>query len=397
MKVQKRFLGAALAVAAVGALAGCGGGGGGSQGIEGKTIKIGASVALSGPIATSGTATVCGLKAYLEAVNADGGINGYKFDIEAQDNQYDPGIAATVARDFATDGVFAVVVSGTSSEQASVPVLKARGIPIISTIDGALVTPPKWKGEFSYYPSYASDGASAARFTAEELGEKSASVVAFSPPGEPAGDAFVETFEKAGGKVAASETLAPEVTDFSAMAQKLKRAGAPVVYAPLVDTQLAGLQKASDAVGYRPKWISWTISEGPSYRELAGDLSEGVYFSQWATSDSQTGDPAVKDYLDAVKKVKGCEDRASESVTKTGYAEGAMIAYAVEKASADGKKPTADALIEALGSAKDQQFGLTPGVTFDDQSHAGVRQDSFWQVKGGKLVMVRDFEPLSGS
>lgn len=394
MDVRNRLSTAAVAALSATVLAACGSDGSGTTGVDGDTIKIGVSVTLSGPVASSGTATECGVRAYLEAVNEDGGVNGYQFEVTAKDNQYDPAIAATVARELATDGVFAVVVSGTSSMEASVPVLEARGIPVLGALDGALVTPPDWEGVFGYYPSYAKDGASAATFTSEELGVDEASVVAFSPTAEPAAEAFEETFEAAGGTVSASETLTPEVTDFAAMAQKLKSAAAPVVYAPLVDTQLAGLQKAADAIGYNPDWISWTISQGPTYQELAGDLSEGVYFSQWAVSDSQTDDPAVQDYLDAVEGVDGCANRAADAVTKTGYAQGAMIAYAVEQATEDGGEPTAEALIEELSSVEDQQFGLTPHVTYDDGSHAGIRYDSYWQVVDGQLELVRDFEPL---
>lgn len=365
-----------------------------SSGVEGNTVKIGLSVTLSGPLASSGSATECGVRAYLDAINANGGIEGYKFDITSKDNQYDPAVAAGVARDLASEGVFAVVTSGTATTQASVPVLKARGIPVLGSLDGGLVSPPKWEGEFGYFPSYEKDGSSAATFIREELKEDSASVVYFSPPGDPNSHGFETTFEDSGGTLAANEALAPDVTDFSALAQKLKKAGAPVVYAAVVDTQLAGLQKAADAIGYDPQWVSWTLAQGPTYQNLAGDLAEGVYFSQWATSETETDDPAVQDYLDAVGKVKGCEDRTAEALVKSGYAQGAMIAYAVEQIVSDGDDPTPAGLIDVLGKVTDQQFGLTPHVTFDDDSHAGVRQDSYWKVVDGQLELVRDFAPL---
>lgn len=393
-----RNLAVPAVLTALAALAACGSDEGSSAaaGVEGGTVKIGLSVTLSGALASSGSATECGVRAYLEKANAEGGINGYTFEFSSKDNQYDPAIAATLAREMASDGVFAVVVSGTATTQASFPVLQQRGIPVFGSMDGAMVSPPEWKGGFGYFPSYEKDGESAATFIHDELGESTASVVYFSPPGDPNSQGFQKTFEAAGGTVAANEALAPDVTDFSALAQKLKAGGAPVVYAAVVDTQLAALQKATDAIGYDPEWVSWTHAQGPTYLELAGDLSEGVYFSQWAISETETDDPAVKDYLEAVGNVDGCEDRTAEALVKSGYAQGAMIAHAVEETTSSGEEPTPEGLIDVLSAVEDQQFGLTPHVTFDEESHAGVRQDSYWQIVDGQLELVRDFAPLPG-
>jgi branched-chain amino acid transport system substrate-binding protein len=390
-----RLAWSAIAVLAASALVGCGSGSSGAKGgVEGATIKIGVSSPLSGPLATAGTATKCGVQAYLQSVNDSGGIDDYKFEIHAVDNQYDPGIAASVARGFATDGTFAVVIAGTSTMEASVPILKARDIPVFGSPDGATLTPPEWEGLFGYNPVYEQEGASAVPFVRETLGLDKAASVFLSPAAQPASDAFVKAFKKSGGEVVANEALSPEITDYAPIAQKLKSSGAPVVYTTLVDTQLAGLQKASDAVGYKPKWVSWTIAQGPTYLDLAGDLAEDVYFSQWAIPETQTDDPAVQKYVKAVNSVKDCEELVGDTAVKTGYALGAAIVHGVEQATADGAKLEPDAFIEALSDVKDQQFGLTPHMTYDAKSHSGVRQNSYWQVKGGELKMVRDFELL---
>lgn len=386
----------AAAVLALG-LTACGGGGGGGTGsgndVEGKTIEVGVSAPLTGPAATAGTATVCGVRAALQ----DADVNGYSFEVSSKDNQFDPGISASVARDFSTDGAFAVVIAGSGPLEASTPVLKGRGIPVFGSPDGAIVSPPSWEGIFGYNAVYANEGASAADFVVEQLKQNEASAVYLAPAGESAGTSFKKALEAAGGKVPANEALAPDVTDFAGVAQKLQRAGAPVVYAPLVDTQLAGLQKAADAIGYDPIWVSWPIAQGPTYVELAGKLSEDVYFAQWAQPETQTDLPEVKEYVEAISKVKDCEEAAGDSSAKSGYALGKVILHGIDLITADDAKPTSKALIEALAEVEDQQFGLTPHMAYDDASHAGVRQNSWWQVKDGQLVLVRDFEPLPNS
>ncbi|MFF1553004.1 ABC transporter substrate-binding protein [Rhodococcus erythropolis] len=396
MNAYKSIATSTLAIAALCALSACGSGGTAENGgtVTGHTVKIGTSGPLSGPLATAGTATKCGVQAALEAKNGEGGVNGYTFEVVNKDNQYDPGIAASIARDFASDGIFATVVAGTSTMEATNQVLEPRGIPVFGSPDGSAMTPPKWKGAFGYNAEYTREGASAATFIHDTLKQTEASAVYLNPAAKPNAESFASAFEAAGGNVAANEALAPDVTDFAGMAQKLSSAGAPVVYATLVDTQLAGLQKATAAIGYTPQWVSWTIAQGPAYLDLAGGLAEGVYFSQWAIPASETSDPAVQKYLAAVNSLPECADLVGDNATKTGYAIGSVIAHGVEQATADGKELTSDAAIDALSDVQDMQFGLTPHMSYDDNSHAGVRENSYWQVNSGSLTMVRDFEPL---
>jgi ABC-type branched-subunit amino acid transport system substrate-binding protein len=399
MNVYKCVATSTVAVAALCTLSACGSGdsaaGGGT--VTGKTVKIGTSVPLSGPTATAGTATKCGVQAALETANKEGGVNGYTFEVVNKDNQYDPGIAASIARDFASDGVFATVVAGTSTMEATNQVLEPRGIPVFGSPDGSAMSPPKWKGTFGYNAEYSREGASAATFIHDTLTQTKASAVYLNPAAKPAAQSFESTFEAAGGTVAANESLAPDVTDFAGIAQKLSSAGAPVVYATLVDTQLAGLQKAAAAIGYAPQWVAWNIAQGPAYLDLVGGLAEGVYFSQWATPSSETTDPAVQKYHAAVNALPECANLIGDNATKAGYAIGSVIGYAIEQATAGGKELTSDVAIDALSNVNDMQFGLTPHMSYDAESHAGVRENSYWQVKAGVLTMIRDFEPLPSS
>jgi hypothetical protein len=56
----------------------------------------------------------------------------------------------------------------------------------------------------------------------------------------------------------------------------LKDSGAQgVAYAGA--SQLAGLQKAADAIGYHPKYVSFYGNLVPAYVKLAGPLAEGTY------------------------------------------------------------------------------------------------------------------------
>jgi ABC-type branched-subunit amino acid transport system substrate-binding protein len=394
---MKKLLGS-LATVAVGVtvLAGCGSGAGAAS----KTIDIGFSVPLSGPIASTGFAQACGFKAYIDAENKAGGINGYTIKVNQKDNQYDPATAASIARGFATGGkTFATYVVGSATSEASLPVLQPRNIPMFATADGALYSPPKWKGEFGYFPDYSDEAASAANFVTGKLGATKVAHVYFGGAvGATSVNKFKDGVQAAGGQDVLDQEVPATTTDFTPIAQKLKDANAPVVYAQLVDAQIAGLQKAAAAIGYNPKWVMWNISYGSTYLSLAGKLAVGNYVSQWAWPVTQESEPTVKTFLDDMKAEGGkCAGQIYESNAATGYGVAAAMSYGIQQATKGGAKPTVDSFISDL-SFSNKPMGTTPQMTYSSDSHAGVSANSYWKVtstaQGGSLKLAQGFTPL---
>jgi ABC-type branched-subunit amino acid transport system substrate-binding protein len=396
---MKAISSSAIAVGAACALAltACGGSSSDSGSGTGKALTIGLSVPLSGPAAAAGTGQGCGVKAALTAANARGGVNGHKFEIDEVDNQYDPSVAASAARDFAAKNAFAVYVAGTATTDSSRPPLQARKIPLFSSADGAVFVPPKWEGDFGYYPPYATEATSAATFIADKLGKKM-SFVYVGGAADASGAAFPKAVQGVGGTLAHVEGVPATTTDFAPVALKLKSVAAPVVYSQLIDTQLAGLQKAAAAIGYKPIWVIWPIGYGPTYLQLAGPLAQGNYVSQWATPATQTSDAQVKVFRKAVTDLGGkCADQVDDTNVATGYAVGQVMIYGVDKTSAGGKVPTTDSFIKSL-NFKDQSFGTTPNMSYSAGSHAGVSGNTYWKITGvtggGTLQSVAPFTPF---
>jgi branched-chain amino acid transport system substrate-binding protein len=382
----------ALAVSAM-LVSACGGSDGGGTG-TGKTLKIAVSTPLSGPAAGAGTGILCGVKAYFDQANKRGGVGGYTFQVQEKDNQFDPAVSAQVARDLAGTDVFGVVIAGSAPLTASRAALKARQIPTFATADGSVFVPPKWPGEYGFYPEYTREAASAASFIHTDLREEKASLVYVgNATGEPASKGFPPAFQAAGGTVALSEAVPVQTTDFTPIAQKLKQAGAPIVYASVLDTQLAGLQKAAAAIGYSPKWVAWGVVWGPTYLKLAGALAQGLYVSQWSLPETQKSDPAVAEYRTAVGAA--CPGRLGDNGVKSGYAQAAMIAYGVKQLVDKGRPVTREQFIDTY-AFEDKQIGLTPGLTISKDDHAPIGANSYWQVASvkGDLKMIRDFTPL---
>jgi hypothetical protein len=144
-------------------------------------------------------------------------------------------------------------------------------------------------------------------------------------------------------------------------------------------------------IGYKPTWVAWPPAFTPSYLKLAGDLADGVYVSQFTTPTTETTDPAVADYLDAIGK--RCPEEIEATSTKQGWTFGAAIAAGVERASAGGQEVTPQSFIAALASGE-QALGLVPSVTYTADTRAGATKAATYQIENGVLVAKSPYAEL---
>jgi branched-chain amino acid transport system substrate-binding protein len=155
--MRKKLWTTALAVLAVSALAaGCSSSGKGSPSTganggssttggsgstaSGGTLKIGVISDLTGAFSSGFITAEKGAKAYVDAVNADGGVNGTKLSYVMGDTASSaPGALAAAQKLIQTDKVFAVVANSAVFFGAE-PYLLKQGVPVI----GAAIDGPEW-------------------------------------------------------------------------------------------------------------------------------------------------------------------------------------------------------------------------------------------------------------
>src|SRR5262249_29256032 len=81
-------------------------------GLSADSIRVGAALPMSGPIASVGEDIRGAIAAYLAEVNYRGGIYGRRIELVVADSQADPATSADATRRLVeTDGVFALVGS----------------------------------------------------------------------------------------------------------------------------------------------------------------------------------------------------------------------------------------------------------------------------------------------
>ncbi len=185
-------------------------------------------------------------------------------------------------------------------------------------------------------------------------------------------------------------SFAPSEVDFASYAEKIKASKADAVFAWAGPAVVPQLQKACDAIGYKPLWFGPYLNATPTYFRLGG--LDGAYFDSWLVPLTQTDDPAVVAFLDGLKKF--APNTTPGTLSETGWV-GAKVFVQGLKLVLDAKKPlTWTTFIDAMNTIHDWDAGLAKGVTYTPTSHPGVTRESILQAKDGKFVQVAPPAPL---
>jgi branched-chain amino acid transport system substrate-binding protein len=109
------------------------------EGVNAKTINIGSTGALSGPLGGYGANLKIGVNAALREINAKGGIHGRQLQFSMLDDAYVPARSADNAKQLvAGESVLALLSCiGTANNAAIMPTIEEMGIPYVAPLTGA--------------------------------------------------------------------------------------------------------------------------------------------------------------------------------------------------------------------------------------------------------------------
>ncbi|HVW42050.1 MAG TPA: ABC transporter substrate-binding protein [Amycolatopsis sp.] len=387
----------AASVAAAMMVAGCAGSGSdsGAGNDSGKQLLIGENTIISGTAAASYAITQ-GFEAYLKYVNDHGGVNGYTFRWEARDNAYSPSQSATVQGQLLAEDPFAISVIGTVpvTSAAQVSINSSSDVPLLVAADGAQVTSLSNQlkgGIFGYVPDYTKLGPYDAQFIIETLHDKNFAL-AFENDSlaQGAAGAIANYVTANGAKLAANVPMAATTTDFTPLATQLKSSGAKTVLSWANAGVTAGLQKAAAQIGYTPQWVTPFFALSQGYLQLAGAAGEGTYIDGVSPPPTDTGDPAVKTFVDATTAYA---KPATTGSGQQGWELAAVLVQGIRQATANGQALTKENFKAAV-----KQINTKVEMSQLDYraQNWGATQAGMFQVKSGQFVSVKDFTKLPG-
>src|SRR4051812_40225771 len=108
-------------------------------GVTPNKIVLGQAAVFSGPAAQLGIQMRNGIKAYLDHVNAAGGVHGRKLELVSEDDRYEPSVAPAASRKLIEEHkVFALVgYVGTPTGAQHLPVVTQAKVPLVGMFTGA--------------------------------------------------------------------------------------------------------------------------------------------------------------------------------------------------------------------------------------------------------------------
>src|SRR5262245_9190911 len=377
---------------------------GGAQSFaQDKEIVFGLQCDRTGATASVGTILCPGYQDYIALVNSKGGVEGYKIKVLEIDHEYKvpPGMEAHER--FKKEGAVIEFVYGTP--HAAALTKKLEEDKILGTTPGFGTSVAADGKRFPYlFPiaaSYWSQGGAAVAFVKEKLGDLKGKKIAYLFYDNPAGKEplpILEDLAKAEGFEL--RTFAVPAPGLEMGAQILDITGR---FKPdFIITHLFGRSPSVSIKELKGKGyplskviaLVWGSAEADIIAAGGMAVAEGYNTIQFAGVGKDF--PVLKDIV-AMYKAQGKE--APKEMDSTVYYNRGVLNAAVHvealrnaiKAKG-GAMPTSDDVKKGMESIKGVTLGgLMPPLEITPTDHEGGGWCQIWTVKGGKLVMVKDW------
>ncbi len=349
---------------------------------EKDTIKFGVAGAHSGELASYGIPSVNAAKLVIDAVNAKGGINGKMVELLAEDDVCKPEVATNTATKLVSEGVDVVlghICSGAT--KAAMPIYKNAGILVMSP--SATNPGLTQSGDYpNFFRTIAPDDAQAqvdVDFALDTLGYKKIAVLHDKGDYGKGFAEFAKKFIEESGKaeVVLFEGLTPGQPDYSAVLNKVERAGAEAIIFGGYHPEASKLVKMMKKKRIKGTFISDDGVKDVTFIKVAGKSAEGAYASG---PQDNAANPLSKAAIEAHKKEFGKDPGA---FFENAYAATLVMLNAIEKAGSTD--------LAALKKVLQTEKVHTPvgNIYFDDKGDAIGVGFSVYQVQNGTFVEMK--------
>jgi branched-chain amino acid transport system substrate-binding protein len=324
-------------------------------------IKLGTLMPMTGFVAVYGEMFVAGMRLGVEDVNAAGGVNGSKIELQVEDDQFKPEQSVLLFRKLVSDGAFAILgpVSGTAWENVS-PVANQMKTPAVNfTALKPGITVKPWAIRIQP-PDDTMVPEGVAEFVKKFPNVKK--IVVAGDTREASSAAAIEEYKKVVAKFGLQVVEILEyqtgTTDFSPIAIKIRGHAPDAVFISSLGGVTLRLLKELEAQNFdKPVLVtaqSWT---GPIIN-LFGSAGKNLYAMGFNTNEPVPGNPKHADYTARFLKWSAgtkIPQPANVSNTTMAYDTVMLLADMMRKAKVDGSTKPEQARVkitEALSQLK---------------------------------------------
>jgi len=364
----------------------------------GEAIRIGASVALTGPIPDPGRDIANGAELAVDDINAAGGIMGRLVELVLEDGACDGDAGTVVANKFAADSSIVAVSGGTcTGETLGVrPILEAARIPFVSP---SATNPAVLAGECDVCNRVVLgdqlQGGPDAEYAFEVLGVTSVAIMHDnSDYGLGLAEIFRDRFEELGGTVTSFEGIQVGDTDFRPVLTLVATDQPEMIFFGGYADEAGLITQQMDEVGLVDAlFFSDDGAFTQQYLDTAGAAAEGAYVSFLAGDEVAD----LNEVFDAAYEEKyGVLPDELGPFHAQSYDSVQLIADAISRVAVEDEAGMGYLLINreelllAIRATTGLQ-GLTGTLTCDATGECGTGGAQIYTVENGAFVQVSGF------
>ncbi len=324
-----------------------------AAGVDAKSITIGCSADVTGPLAGFGEDIRLGAGAALAQINSKGGIHGRTLALNIMDDTYDPVRSLSNVKHMLAEGNTFALLScvGTANNKAILPLTEEAGMVHVGPVTGATSLRKGARNVFHVRASYTAEVHRLMQRLVE-MNIKSIGVVYLDNPyGREMLDDAIHELDKSGIMLVIQ---APLATDSSNLAEVLAKVSASRPSAVLLAT--AGSASIGVARGLKKNLpgvlltgISSTLM-GDAPKQL-GEAASGIALSLIVPNPFSTKTGVVRDYQAAMR-----------AIGQTEFSPGSLDAYINMRVLAEGleragRDATQDKLRSSIASIRKWNLG----------------------------------------
>ena len=357
---------------------------------------VGVSAAMTGPVAGGYAPVVEAMKAYIDHVNAKGGINGKQVRIVVQDDQAQPSRAAANAKKLAAqDKVLMLINTSLSSTYAPmVGESKSAGVPLYFA--GAVCPketyPPADPLQFCSTAFGANlDSQAALAFVKAQAKEPvRIGFAAMAIPISRGEIDYAEALSKTLGMTPVEKQISPPpAPDYTPYATKLNEANPNWVYSWAPWVSEVRTFEAMRRLGWKGKYITWAHLNA---EEELGRIKDGDLYVLGTNA-------FMEDNLPLHAEMRAIAHRAKLDYPVSYLTEGFVAGLVLEAVLKNtGWPATPQKVLAAMNNLKVEMKGLRGGtLEWTKDNHFRTRQQYRvwrWDPAANKVVRVQDWQVI---
>jgi branched-chain amino acid transport system substrate-binding protein len=347
------------------------------------TVVFGGAISMTGRYAEPAGRQVSAIKLWVDEVNERGGLLGKKIELRLLDDKSDTQTSIKLYEKLITEDKVDVLLAPYSSgiTEAVANVNERYHMPFVAY--GAASTPIWEKGRKYIFSivGIAEDYQKGAVYLAKQIGVKRAAIIGEDSlfPRQ-SGKGAADWAKKLGIEIVLQENYPQKQTDFTALLQKIRAAGAEAIFSNSYFADAAAQIRQMREQNINVKLFAGTVGPGlPAFAEQLGPTAEYVLgFSQWEPLPDVLKHPGMKEFIASYEKRYG-----EKPNYHAGSAYGALqvTEAAIKKAGSFDREK----LREALASIDVQSvFGRYKVDAKGMNSHEGL---TFQILKGKRRVV----------